>query len=104
MSSIPLFFLKVSSNHSPVYWVNAEQATKSPEHFTTEARSSNFITDLLGIHLGNGFDTSNNLRARITWSRMSAKDRDEIQRNVDPSSNTNILKHHFINLHKIKNS
>ena len=53
------------------------------------------ITDLLGIHLGNGFDTSNDVNKRVTWSRLASKDRDEVQRLFDRSANGSKLIHRF---------
>lgn len=53
------------------------------------------ITDLLGIHLGNGFDTSNDVNKRVTWSRLASRDRDEVQRLFDSSANGSKLIHRF---------
>lgn len=53
------------------------------------------ITDLLGIHLGNGFDTSNDVNKRVTWSRLASKDRDEVQRHFDGSANGSKMIHRF---------
>ena len=41
------------------------------------------ITDLVGISLPNGFDTTNALNARTTWTRLGRHDRDDIQREFD---------------------
>jgi hypothetical protein len=43
------------------------------------------ISDLLGLHLGNGFDTTKNPKAFATWTRLSASGRDAIQRLYDPN-------------------
>ncbi len=53
------------------------------------------ITDLIGIEMGNGYDTTNNPNDITTWSRISRKDRDDIQREFDPSCNRHTLKHRF---------
>ena len=53
------------------------------------------ISDLIGIHIGNGFDLSNDGQDRISWSRISRKNRDEVQRTVDPAVNPNLLMHRF---------
>ena len=53
------------------------------------------LSDLLGIHLGNGFDTSNDISKRVTWTRLSSRDRDNIQRDVDPRVHPDSLIHRF---------
>jgi len=53
------------------------------------------ITDNIGIEMGNGFDVSNNTNDTTTWSRISRKDRDDIQREFDPASNRHKLWHRF---------
>jgi hypothetical protein len=53
------------------------------------------ISDLIGVHLGNGFDISDDAQDRISWSRLSRDDRDEMQRSVDPSVTGNFLIHRF---------
>lgn len=49
------------------------------------------ISDLVGILLANGFDTTNNPRDKTTWSRMGTGDRDEVQRQFDPAGPTKPL-------------
>ncbi len=44
------------------------------------------ISDLIGIALPNGFDTSQRPNDRTTWTRIGRKDRDEIQREFDMSN------------------
>ena len=53
------------------------------------------ISDLLGIHAGNGFDTIRNLQSKTTWSRLGRKERDDIQREFDPASNRHTLRSRF---------
>ncbi len=53
------------------------------------------ITDLMGIAMGNGFDTTTNPDAITTWSRISRKDRDDIQREFDPACNRHTLRCRF---------
>ena len=53
------------------------------------------ITDLVGIEMGNGYDTSTNPKDITTWSRISRKDRDDIQREFDPACNRHVLRHRF---------
>ena len=42
------------------------------------------ITDLMGILLGNGLDTTTSDEP-TTWARLGRKDRDDIQRRYDPA-------------------
>jgi hypothetical protein len=53
------------------------------------------ITDLLGIEMGNGFDTTTYEGDITTWTRISRKDRDDIQREFDPNGNRHSLIHRF---------
>lgn len=53
------------------------------------------ISDLVGIEMGNGYDTTNNPNDITTWSRISRKDRDDIQREFDPACNRHALRYHF---------
>jgi len=54
------------------------------------------ITDLIGIEMGNGYDTAANPDDITTWSRIGRKDRDDIQREFDPACNRHTLRHRFI--------
>lgn len=54
------------------------------------------ITDLIGIEMGNGYDTTSNPNEITTWSRISRKDRDDIQREFDPACNRHTLRHRFV--------
>lgn len=53
------------------------------------------ITDLIGIKMGNGYDTTSNPNDITTWSRISRRDRDDIQREFDPACNRHTLRHRF---------
>lgn len=53
------------------------------------------ITDLMGIEMGNGYDTTANPNDITTWSRIGRKDRDDIQREFDPACNRHTLRHRF---------
>jgi hypothetical protein len=53
------------------------------------------ITDLIGIGMGNGFDTTTNHCDMTTWYRMGRKERDDIQREFDSANNYHELKHQF---------
>ena len=52
------------------------------------------ISNLIGILLANGFDTSR--RADLTmWTRMGSRERDDVQREFDPASGRHHLHHRF---------
>lgn len=53
------------------------------------------VTDLIGIEMGNGYDTTTNPNDVTTWSRIGRKDRDDIQREFDPACNRHTLRHRF---------
>ena len=49
------------------------------------------ISNLVGISLPNGFDTSNDPTEETTWARLGSRERDDIQREFDPASNRHTL-------------
>lgn len=53
------------------------------------------ISNLIGIQLGNGLDTTIDPHANVTWSRLSRSNRDYIQKEFDPASKRHELQHHF---------
>ena len=53
------------------------------------------ITDILGIAIPNGFDISNISNNQTTWTKLGRRDRDDIQREFDPSAGYHDLKHRF---------
>ena len=53
------------------------------------------ISNLIGISLSNGFDTSRAPDARCTWTRLGTKDRDEVQREFDGQGRRHKLLDHF---------
>ncbi len=53
------------------------------------------ISNLVGISLQNGFDTTTAKDAVTTWTRLGRKDRDDIQREFDPASGRHKLWHRF---------
>ncbi|MCW5755353.1 MAG: hypothetical protein KIT24_11655 [Phycisphaeraceae bacterium] len=53
------------------------------------------ITDLIGIVLPNGLDTTADANALTTWSRLGRPQRDDIQREFDPASNRHSLRGRF---------
>ena len=53
------------------------------------------ITDLIGVKMSNGYDTTTNPNDITTWSRIGRKDRDDIQREFDTACNRHGFKHRF---------
>jgi hypothetical protein len=53
------------------------------------------ITDLIGIGLQNGLDTTADANAVTTWNRLGRPERDDIQREFDPASNRHSLRGRF---------
>ncbi len=53
------------------------------------------ISNLAGISVSNGFDTSSAPNSRVTWTRLSRDDRDEVQREFDPANSVHKLRHRF---------
>jgi hypothetical protein len=53
------------------------------------------ISDLAGISLPNGFDTTTDSASITTWTRLGRNERDDIQREFDPASNRHALRHRF---------
>lgn len=50
------------------------------------------ISDLVGIALQNGFDTTTAPNSTTTWNRLGRSDRDDIQREFDPANNRHIMR------------
>ena len=53
------------------------------------------ISDLVGISVPNGFDTTSNPNSITTWTRLGRKDRDDVQREFDPATNRHALRYKF---------
>ena len=53
------------------------------------------ISNLVGISLPNGFDTTNNPNDVTTWTRLGRDTRDDIQREFDPASRRHTLHGQF---------
>lgn len=53
------------------------------------------ISNLVGISVPNGFDTTTNPSDVTTWTRLGRGDRDDIQREFDKASGRHALRHHF---------
>ncbi len=60
-----------------------------------EEHDRHLISDLLGLHVGNGFDTTTAPNAVSTWTRLSSRDRDSVQRSYDPQARSSSLYHRF---------
>jgi hypothetical protein len=53
------------------------------------------ISDLIGVSLPYGFDTTTDESSFTTWTRLGRHDRDDIQREFDPASGRHALRHRF---------
>jgi len=53
------------------------------------------ITNLIGISLPNGFDTTTDPHSVTRWTRLGRNDRDDIQREFDPASSRHALRRRF---------
>ena len=49
------------------------------------------ISNLIGISLPNGFDTTNNEADVTTWTRLGKRESDDVQREFDPANNRHKL-------------
>jgi len=54
------------------------------------------ISDLVGINVPYGFDTTSNPNSMTTWTRLGRKERDDVQREFDPASNRHTLRYNFV--------
>jgi len=54
------------------------------------------ISDLVGISLPYGFDTTLSPNNKTTWTRLGRSDRDDVQREFDEASNAHKLRDKFI--------
>jgi len=53
------------------------------------------ISNLVGISMQNGFDTTSDSKSKTTWTRLGREERDDIQREFDPASTSHKLKCRF---------
>ena len=53
------------------------------------------LSDLVGILLSNGFDTTTRKNSTVSWARLGRADRDKLQRKFDPASNQHTLQAKF---------
>lgn len=51
------------------------------------------ISNLLGVSVPNGFDTTTDPRSVTRWARLGRQDRDDVQREFDPASQRHVLRH-----------
>lgn len=61
----------------------------------SDEHERHLLSNLIGLHLGNGFDVSKDPNARTTWTRLNSADRDNIQREFDPAVNASKLNYRF---------
>jgi hypothetical protein len=54
------------------------------------------ISNLIGILLSNGFDTTANPASITSWTRLGREDRDDVQREFDPASKRHKLHARFV--------
>jgi hypothetical protein len=54
------------------------------------------ISDLVGISVPHGFDTTTAPSAVTTWTRLGRNDRDDVQREFDPASSRHTLSRRFV--------
>ncbi|MBW1793315.1 MAG: hypothetical protein JRF30_03025 [Deltaproteobacteria bacterium] len=54
------------------------------------------ISNLVGVSIPYGFDTTRQPGSITTWTRLGRADRDDIQREFDPASNRHTLRYSFI--------
>jgi hypothetical protein len=54
------------------------------------------LSDLVGINLPNGLDTTAAANSRTTWTRLGRVDRDDVQREFDPASGQHTLRARFV--------
>lgn len=53
------------------------------------------ISDLVGVSVPNGFDTTTVPNSTTTWTRLGRNDRDDVQREFDPASGRHQLRARF---------
>lgn len=53
------------------------------------------ISNLVGISMQNGFDTTKAANSITGWTRLGRDDRDDVQREFDPGSKRHVLKRRF---------
>ena len=64
-------------------------------HIWDDLHDRYLISNLIGISLPNGFDTSRAPGAVTTWTRLGRRDRDDVQREFDPAAGRHVLRDRF---------
>lgn len=54
------------------------------------------LTDLIGIEMNNGFDSSTDKNEKTTWGRMGRAEADDVQREHDPAAARVKPHYHFL--------
>jgi hypothetical protein len=54
------------------------------------------VSNLMGISMSNGFDTTTSQNDITTWNRLGRTDRDDVQREFDPASRHHSLQRRFL--------
>lgn len=54
------------------------------------------VSNIVGILVPNGFDTTGARSARTTWARLGREQRDDVQREFDPASRRHALRARFV--------
>ena len=62
----------------------------------SEGHDRHLLSNLVGIHMGNGFNVTKDPSARSTWTRLDRQSSDDIQREFDPAVHPGRLYHRFI--------
>jgi hypothetical protein len=60
-------------------------------YFWDDTHDRYLITDIVGVQMSNGFDTTTDPNNRTTWSRLSRGARDDVQREFDPAARRHVL-------------
>ena len=70
--------------------------TVATVYFWDDMHDRYLISDIVGVQMPNGFDTTTAPNSITTWSRLSRNARDDIQREFDPATGRHKLHYTFI--------
>jgi hypothetical protein len=70
--------------------------TVATVYFWDDMHDRYFISDIVGVQMPNGFDTTTDPNSITTWSRLSRNARDDVQREFDPATGRHKLHYTFI--------
>ena len=70
--------------------------TVATVYFWDDMHDRYLISDIVGVQMPNGFDTTTAPNSITTWSRLSCNARDDIQREFDPATGRHKLHYTFI--------